>query len=67
MKPGASGLKAFVSWAKTYWVWAIIILLVVIPVVLLPLLLKGTAAIAKIPVIGPLIAKLPAIGGGTTA
>lgn len=64
MTPGVHGLKAFFAWMKTYWVWAVIILLVLIPVVLLPLLLRGTALLARIPVLGPMLAKLPAIGGG---
>jgi len=65
MTPSASGLKAFVGWMKTHWVWAVIILLIVIPVMLLPLLTRGTALLAKLPGVGTLIAKLPAIGGGT--
>lgn len=64
MTPSATGLKSFVGWIKAHWVWAVIILLVVIPVMLLPLLMRGTALLAKVPVLGPLIAKLPAIGGG---
>ncbi len=65
MTPGISGLKSFFGWMRSHWVWAIIILLILVPLVLLPLLLKGTALLAKVPVLGSLMAKLPAIGGAS--
>lgn len=67
MTPGLAGAKSFFNWVKVHYVWAIIIIIIIIPVMLMPIILRGTTALSQLPVIGPLIAKLPSIGGGATA
>jgi hypothetical protein len=57
-----AGLKALLAWGRAHWVWALIIVGVVIPFALLPVFAIIKAKVATLPGVGSIASKIPSIG-----